>query len=100
MKYLLLGDDTKTLFVENDDANKSIFYDAKNKKWRNGGTRLRDARVGFDPSEPEDSPYRYGNSSCMLDIIEVSKDEAEEFIKLKIEESKIEELLQIKKDIV
>ena len=90
MKYLLLGDDTKTLFIENDDATKSIFYDAKNKKWRNGGTRLWDARVGFDPSEPEDSIYRYGNSSCMPEIVEISKEEAEEFIKLKIVESKID----------
>ena len=86
MKYLLLGDDTKTLFIENDDATKSIFYDAKNKKWRNGGTRLWDARVGFDPSEPEDSIYRYGNSSCMIDIVEITKEEAELFVGFKINE--------------
>ena len=94
MKYLLLGDDTKTLFIENDDTTKSIFYDAKNKKWRNGGTRLWDARVGFDPSEPEDSPYRYGNSSCMLDIIEISKEKAEEFMGKKINEAAIKGLLK------
>ena len=96
MKYLLLGDDTKTLFIENDAATKSIFYDVKNKKWRNGGTRLWDARVGFDPSEPEDSPYRYGNSSCMLDIIEISKDEAEEFIGEPINEKDTERFFENK----
>lgn len=94
MKYLLLGDETKTLFVENSDATKSLFYDAKNKKWRNGGTRLWEARVGFDSSEPEDSPYRYGNSSSMLEIKEISKKEAEFFIRKRIDEKKINHLME------
>jgi hypothetical protein len=93
MKYLLMGDDTKTLFIEDDKQLHSIYFNKHQNRWLSGGMRLWDARVGFDPSEPEDSPYRYGNGSCMPDIIEISKEEAEEFIEVRIDESEINHLL-------
>ena len=76
MKYLLLGDEYKTLFIENDEQH-SIKYDPQTKKWYLGGNELFNNRVGFDSSEPIDSPYRYGNSSCMKPIVEITHGEAE-----------------------
>ena len=85
MKYLLVGDSDKTLFIENEITNKCVFYSKTKDMWFDGGTRLMDARVGFDPYEPEGSPYRYGNGSCLLDIVEITKEEAEAFINRKID---------------
>lgn len=84
MKYLLLGDDYKTLFIEDDEQLYSIRYDFDSGEWRPGGNELFNNRIGFDDSEPEDSPYRYGNSSCMKSITEISHEEAETFIHKKI----------------
>ena len=94
MKYLLLGDDYKTLYVETDDQVVSLRYDKNQNKWVPGGTALFDNRVGFDPSEPEDSIYRYGNTDCMKEIKEISKEEAEAFIKQKIEEKELRDALE------
>ena len=94
MKYLLLGDDYKTLYVETDDQVASLRYDKNQNKWVPGGTALFDNRVGFDPSEPEDSIYRYGNTDCMKEIKEISKEEAEAFIKQKIEEKELRNILE------
>lgn len=94
MKYLLLGDDYKILFIERDDQTLSFRYDKEKKEWVHGGTTLLDNRIGFDPSEPEDSTYRYGNSSCMKDIVEISKEEAEAFIGASLDESILEGLLK------
>lgn len=93
MKFLLLGDDHKRLFVEDDKQVFSLRYDKKSGKWLNGGTTLWDNRVGFDDSEPEGSPYRYGNGSCMEEIVEITKEEAEKFINEKIDEEYIKQLL-------
>ena len=98
MKYLLLGDEHKTLFIEDDEQLYSIRYDARSGEWRLGDNELWKNRVGFDSSEPEDSPYRYGNSSCMETIEEITHDEAEVFISNKIDEKGIQRLLkQIKR---
>ena len=55
--------------------------------------RIWDARVGFDPSESEDSPYRDGNGSCMPDITEITKEKAEDYLGAKIDENIIKALL-------
>ena len=55
MKYLLLGDDYKTLFIEDDEQQYSIKYDPQTKGWYPGGSELFNNRVGFDSSEPIDS---------------------------------------------
>ncbi len=94
MKYLLLGDEYKTLFVEDDEKQYSIKYDPKTKQWYPGGNELFNNRVGFDGSEPIDSPYRYGNSSCMRSIVEITHEEAEAFISQEINESFLDELLK------
>ena len=39
-------------------------------------TCIDDYLHGFDESEPEGSPYRYGNSSMMSDIVEISENNA------------------------
>ena len=94
MKYLLLGDEHETLFIEDDEQHYSIKYDPQTKKWLPGGSELFDNRIGFDSSEPIDSPYRYGNSSCMRPIIKITKEKAEEFISKEINENALNELLK------
>ena len=94
MKYLLLGDEHKTLFVEDGKQQCSIKYDPKTKQWYPGGNELFNNRVGFDSSEPIDSPYRYGNSSCMRPIVKITHEEAEAFISQEINESFLNELLK------
>ena len=96
MKFLLLGDNYKRLFVEDDKQLFSLRYDTNLGKWVDGGMTLWDNRVGFDESEPEGSPYRYGNGSCMEDIVEITKEEAEEFISKLIDADKLEKLLKSK----
>ena len=96
MKFLLLGDDFKRLFVEDDKQLFSLRYDINSGKWVDGGMTLWDNRVGFDESEPEGSPYRYGNGSCMEDIVEITKEEAEEFISKSIDVEELEKLLKSK----
>lgn len=93
MKYLLLGDDYKTLFIEDDEQQCSIKYDPQTKEWYPGGNELFNNRVGFDSSEPIDSPYRYGNSSCMRPIVEITHAEAEAFIGKEIQEKDVQRLL-------
>ena len=94
MKYLLLGDEYKILFVEDDEKQYSIKYDPQSRGWYPGGSELFNNRVGFDSSEPIDSPYRYGNSSCMRPIVEITHEEAEAFIRENIKEKDIQRLLR------
>lgn len=81
------------LYVENDFTGISLCYHKSLKKWVDGGYDFWDSRVGFDESEPIGSPYRYGNGSCMDDITEITKEEAEKFIDQKIDESLLVDLL-------
>ena len=39
-----------------------------------------DRLVGYDPSEPPDSPYRFGNGSIMAQMDEISYERAKELI--------------------
>ena len=94
MKYLLLGDDYKVLYVEDDKGVLSFRYCISNDEWVPGGSDIWAARVGFDPYEPEDSIYRYGNSDCMKDIVYITHKEAEEFIGKKINETDIKKLFK------
>lgn len=99
MKYLLLGDDYKKLFIEDDEQTTSIRFDPKEDDWVPGFSELLWARIGFDPSEPEDSPYRYGNLSCMPDIVEITHEEAEAFISQKINEAEVLDYLMWIKEV-
>lgn len=96
MKFLLLGDEYKRLFIEDDNQLFSIRFNKRSGEWVSGGTALWDARVGFDDSEEEGSPFRYGNGSCMEDIEEISQEEAEAFIGKKIDIEEVNRLLKIK----
>lgn len=89
MKYLLVGDDYQRLFIEDDEQTTSIRFDVKEDDWVPAFSELLWARIGFDPSEPEDSPYRYGNTSCMSEIVEITHEEAEAFILQKINEKEV-----------
>lgn len=44
------------------------------------GNVIMDHLMGYDPSEPEDSPYRIGNLSIMDEIEEISRERAESLI--------------------
>ena len=94
MKYLLLGDENEALYIENDNGIGSIRYDKTTNKWVDGGNALWAARVGFDESEDEDSIYRYGDIDSLLDIILITKSEAEAFIGHKINEKEVKKLLK------
>ena len=37
---------------------------------------IPDHLIGFDPSEPEDSPYRIGSTSVMMEMEEISEEKA------------------------
>ena len=80
MRFILLGDEAKVLFVEGRKNLTSLRYDKKKEEWVDGGSILLDNRLGFDSSEPIDSPYRFGSFSNMKDETKITKEEAEEFI--------------------
>ena len=89
MKYYLVGDTTQKLFIEDEATEIAIYYHPNDNKWYEGTYILWKNRVGFDSSEPDDSPYRYGNSSCMEDIVEITELEAEQFLGRKMNEEEI-----------
>ena len=89
MKYLLVGDDYQRLYFEDDEQTCSIRFDPRENDWIPAFSELLWARIGFDSSEPDDSLYRYGNISCMPDIIEITKEEAEAFVKQPINEDEL-----------
>ena len=91
MKYYLVGDDFKRLFLEDENTGRAIFYHLGDNKWYEGTFILWKNRVGFDESEPIDSPYRFGNLSYMEDIVEITESEAEQFLGRKIVEKEISE---------
>lgn len=96
MKYLLLGDESKRLFVESDNQIYSVWYNVNEERWVQGKMELFDARIGYDPYEPDDSIYKYGATEYLLDIIQITKEEAEKFISKKIDEDLIAAMLNEK----
>ena len=97
MKYLLLGNQYQNLYIEDDQRLYSYRYDKEKQCWVNGGTTLNEARWGYDDSEDDCSMYRYGSSTSLLDIIEISKEEAEQFINHPIDEQYLINLLNNKR---
>lgn len=83
------------MFVES--ANHTyLTYDSINQEWKDATTEVWDTQFGYDESEPEGSPYRFGNGSCMKTIRYISKADAEMMIGFKISQRK---LIAIFKDI-
>ena len=97
MKYILLGDECKRLFIEDDEQQISFRYDPKKGEWVFGGSVLNDNRHGFDASEPEGSFFRSGNSGVMEPMKEITKEEAEAFLSMPIDgealQKKLDEFL-------
>jgi len=57
-----------------EDGNYYLF---KNGNWvQDTNNTIMDRLIGFDPSEPEDSPYRIGNMSIMDEIETISEEQA------------------------
>lgn len=59
-----------------EDGKYFIF---RNGKWNpDNESIIRDRLVGYDPSEPPDSPYRFGNGSVMAEMDEIPYEKAVE----------------------
>ena len=53
----------------------------RNGQWEQDREHLiSDRLMGYDPSEPPDSPYGIGNTEIMREIEEISLEEAEKYI--------------------
>ena len=60
---------------------KYWIYDFDKREWiLDTKNIISDALMGFDDSEPEDSPYRIGNTSVMAEIKEIPIQTAQEII--------------------
>lgn len=89
MEYVIMDDyGIKELYIEYGPGTCAHYIKHRN-EWVDGGWDLMDARVGFDESEPEGSPYRFGNGSCMHDIVQITKEEAEAIVGSSIDPEKI-----------
>lgn len=93
MKYLLVGDDYKTLYIQDDKGTTALRYNKKENKWEDGSYSLFVASTGYDDSEPEGSPYRWGSGSSLQEITYISKEEAEHFISKTINEQEMKKML-------
>ena len=55
-------------------ADDWLFRDGK---WvPDAGYVIMDHLVGYDPSEPEDSPYRFGSTDVLMEMDEISEEKA------------------------
>ncbi|MDL2211641.1 hypothetical protein LJB88_02065 [Erysipelotrichaceae bacterium OttesenSCG-928-M19] len=58
-----------------------IYYLYKDNQWVvDEDNIITDRLVGFDETEPEDSPYRIGNTDMLMRIDEITEDVAKELI--------------------
>ncbi len=74
--YYLIEGHTVAKQVKNDGIY-SKEYIFRNGKWiEDENSEVMDHLWGFDPSEPEGSPYRFGNGSILREMKEISKEEA------------------------
>ena len=57
------------------------YYIFKNGQWKpDNESIIMDRLVGYDPSEPPGSPYRFGNGSVLAEMDEISYEEAMKLI--------------------
>ena len=74
-KYYLIWN---SVLGKEEDGRYYIF---RNGQWTpDKESIIMDRLVGYDPSEPEDSPYKMGNLSIMDEIEEISCERAMELI--------------------
>lgn len=61
-----------------DSVRDRIFVDGE---WvDDSGHKIMDHLMGFDPSEPEGSPYRFGNTDVLMEMDEISEEDAKRII--------------------
>lgn len=61
-----------------DSVRDRIFVDGE---WvDDSGHKIMDHLMGFDPSEPERSPYRFGNTDVLMEMDEISEEDAKRII--------------------
>lgn len=59
------------------DGDYDRDYILKAGRWVEDSSHLiRDHLVGYDPSEPEDSPYRFGSTSVLMEMDEIPVNQA------------------------
>ncbi|MBO6300213.1 MAG: hypothetical protein J6N53_15395 [Lachnospiraceae bacterium] len=72
--YLIRG----SVVGKQEDGRYYIF---RNGKWDpDRGNLIMDRLTGYDPSEPSESPYRFGNGSVMAEMDEITDQRAMELI--------------------
>lgn len=77
-KYYLIND---SLVGKMESGGYYLYQDGE---WKaDDKCEIMDRLHGYDPSEPPDSPYGFGNSSIMNEIREISEEEAQELIQKK-----------------
>ncbi len=74
-KYYLIND---YLVGKMESGEYYLYQDGE---WKaDDKCEIMDRLHGYDPTEPPDSPYAFGNSSIMNEIREISEKEAYELI--------------------
>ena len=75
----------KNIIVGKRECNGERDYLFECGRWlTDAGSVISDHLVGFDTSEPEESPYRFGNTSVMMEMKEISEEEAMKLINAQI----------------
>ena len=79
MKYTYYHIKSLDLFAKSSSITDNYIY--MDGEWiKDDDFIVSDRLVGFDPSEPKDSPYRMGNTDIMSDLEEISEEEFKERI--------------------
>ena len=79
-KYYFIND--LGIVAKSTDEGDFLF-DTKHKKWVfDVNRKLLDRLIGFDSSEPDDSPYSFGNTEMLDRVEEISEDRALGIVKV------------------
>lgn len=81
--YYLLWERTVAKREQNEKLCEDYIF--RDGKWVSDKDRIvMDHLVGFDPSEPEDSPYRIGSTDVLMEMAEISEKDAIEIMNQQI----------------
>ncbi len=73
--YYLIWERTVAKREKNEEYYKDYLFE--NGRWiKDEEHIIADHLIGFDPTEPEDSPYRYGSTSVLMEMDEISEKDA------------------------
>lgn len=71
----------KTIAKQEINGEGSYYYLLKEGKWVEDTDRVVWEHLwGYDPSEPEDSPYRFGSTSILTEMEDLTKEQAIQLI--------------------